>query len=137
MAGALILSLFVTGIVVLWGAIFLLAPDTVGRELLGETWPTTRAILVASIVQQAGAAISIGPATMLYAMDRAKVTLSIHLVLAPMLLAGGIVGVIVGGAQGAAWGFAVAFWSVVPAWWIKVHREAKAIAPRRSAELVD
>ena len=130
MGGALGLSAFVTGLGALWGAIFLFLPDSVGRELLGETWTGTRSVLVASIVQQAGAAIAIGPATMLYAMDRAKVTLAIHAVLSPLLLAGGILGVWLGGAEGAAWGFAVAFWAVVPAWWIKVRREARSIAAR-------
>jgi len=138
MGGAVALSVFVTGLGALWGAIFLFLPDAFGKELLGETWPATKAVLVASIVQQAGAAIAIGPATMLYAMDRAKVTLTIHAVLAPMLLAGGVVGVVVGGADGAAWGFAVAFWSVVPAWWIKVRREVKALAARnRPVDAVD
>lgn len=126
--GALGLSAFVTSLGAVWGAIFLFLPDAVGKGLLGDTWPATEAILVASIVQQAGAAISIGPATMLYAMDRAKVTLAIHAVLAPLLLVGGVVGVILGGAQGAAWGFAVAFWAVVPAWWIRLRREARARA---------
>lgn len=137
MSGAFILSFFVTALVMLWGVIFLFVPDTLGEELLGETWTSTRAILVASLVQQVGTVIAIGPATMLYAMDRAKVTLAIHAALAPMMLAGGVIGVIVGGAEGAAWGFAVAFWSVVPAWWIKVYHEAKAIALRRPPDLLN
>lgn len=133
--GALALSVFVTGLGALWGGLFVFLPDAVGRELLGETWEGTRSVLVASIVQQAGAAIAIGPATMLYAMDRAKVTLSIHAVLAPLLLAGGTVGVLVGDAEGAVWGFAVAFWSVVPAWWLVVRREARAITARRTTDV--
>lgn len=136
MGGALVMSAFVTGLSVLWGGLFLVLPDAIGRELLGDSWAGTRAILVAAIVQQAGAAIAIGPATMLYAMDRAKVTLSIHAVLSPLLLIGGVGGVLLDGANGAAWGFAIAFWSVVPAWWFKVLREARAQAmsgaPRHS-----
>lgn len=138
MLGAVALSFLVTATVALWGILFLVLPDAVGRELLGATWPATREILVASIVQAAGAAIAMGPATMLYAMDRAKVTLAIHSALAPMVFGGGIIGVMVDGANGAAWGFSVALWAVVPAWWIKVQREGKAIAARNlSRESVD
>ncbi|SDS59258.1 Membrane protein involved in the export of O-antigen and teichoic acid [Nocardioides scoriae] len=125
---AVALSGLVTGMGVLWGALFLLVPDAWGRELLGDTWATTSQILVASIVQQAGAAIALGPAVALYAMDRARVTLSIHAVLAPLMFLGGVGGVVVGGAQGAAWGFALAYWSVAPVWWVRVRREARRLA---------
>ena len=128
MVGAVGLSSFVTLLGIVWGAIFLFLPDPIGRALLGATWPATQDVLIASIVQQAGAAIAIGPATMLYAMDRAKVTMSIHAVLSPLFLICGISGVLLGGAEGAAWGFAVAFWSVVPAWWIRALREARSVA---------
>ncbi len=131
--GALGLSVVVTGLGMVWGAIFLFLPEAVGMSLLGDTWPATDDILLASVVTQAGSAIAIGPATMLYAMDRAKVTLSIHTALAPLLFIGGIGGVLLGGAQGAAWGFGAAFWLVVPAWWIRVVREARALSARNHA----
>jgi O-antigen/teichoic acid export membrane protein len=134
--GAVGLSAVVTGLGVLWGALFLLAPDAVGKELLGDSWTGTDSILVASIIQQAGAAIAIGPSTMLYAMDRAKVTLKIHTALSPLMLLGGVGGVLLGDAEGAAWGFALAFWSVVPAWWIRVVREAGTMGAAATQESV-
>ena len=85
------------------------------------------------IVTQAGSALALGPATMLYAMDRPKVTLSIHAWLAPLLLVGGVGGVLLNGAEGAAWGFGAAFWAVLPAWWIRVVREAKKVAAGNAA----
>ncbi len=126
MRGGLALSLFVTLSGVTWGVLFLVLPDAFGAALLGASWPNTKAILVASIVGQAGAAIVIGPSTMLYAMDRARVTVRVHAVLAVLILGCGVAGVFIGGANGAAWGFAVAFWALVPAWWLLVHREARA-----------
>jgi O-antigen/teichoic acid export membrane protein len=133
MRGGLGLSLLVTVSGVVWGALFLVLPDAFGEALLGDSWPNTKAILVASIVGQAGAAIVIGPSTMLYAMDRARVTIRIHAVLAALILGCGVGGVYLDGANGAAWGFAVAFWTVVPAWWVLVRREARATVLRESA----
>lgn len=126
--GAMKMSGLVTGLGVVWGAIFLVLPDAVGVELLGETWPETETVLLASVVYQAGAAVALGPATMLYAMDRARVTLSLHAVLAPLMFIGGIGGVLLGGAVGAAWGFAAAMWAVMPAWWIRMHREGVKVS---------
>jgi O-antigen/teichoic acid export membrane protein len=133
MRGGLALSLFVTLSAIAWGVLFLVLPDAVGGALLGDSWPNTKSILVASIVGQAGAAIVIGPSTMLYAMDRARVTVRVHAVLAALILGCGVGGVFLGGAEGAAWGFALAFWSLVPAWWLLVHREARGVVLRREA----
>ena len=125
--GALGVSAFVSAAGFCWGALFLLAPDEVGRSLLGETWPGTSDILFASIVGQMGAAVAIGPAVVLYAMDRAPVTLSVHATLAPLLFIGGVGGVMLAGAEGAAWGFTIAFWAVVPLWLFRLRREAAAL----------
>lgn len=133
MRGGLALSLLVTGFAVAWGVLFLVLPDSVGAALLGDSWPNTKSILVAAIVGQAGATVVIGPSTMLYAMDRARVTVRVHAVLAALILGCGVGGVYLDGANGAAWGFAVAFWAVVPAWWVLVHREARGLVLRRTA----
>jgi O-antigen/teichoic acid export membrane protein len=133
---ALALSLFITLSGVAWGVLFFVLPNAVGQALLGDSWRGTESVLFASIVGQAGAAIVTGPSTMLYAMDRARVTIRIHVVLAVLLFACGVGGVLIGGASGAAWGFAVAFWSVVPAWWVLLHREARRTA-RQVAAPVD
>lgn len=133
MRGGLALSLSVTSVALAWGLLFLFAPDAVGESLLGDSWIGTKSVLLASIVGQAGATIVIGPSTMLYAMDRARVTVRVHAVLAVLILGLGIGGVYVGGAEGAAWGFALAFWAVVPAWWVLVHREARGLVRLRAA----
>jgi O-antigen/teichoic acid export membrane protein len=131
MRGALALSLLVTLSAVAWGVLFLVLPDGVGGALLGDSWANTRSILVAAIVSQAGATIVIGPSTMLYAMDRARVTVQVHAVLAALILGCGVGGVYLGGADGAAWGFALAFWTVAPAWWLLLLREARGIVLER------
>jgi O-antigen/teichoic acid export membrane protein len=112
---------------------FLVLPNAVGEALLGDSWAGTESVLLPAIVGQAGAALAIGPSTMLYAMDRAKVTVRIHAVLAVLTLSLGVGGVLLGGAEGAAWGFALAFWSVVPAWWVLMRREARSTVEREAA----
>lgn len=126
--GAVGLSAVVTGLGLVWGVIFLFVPDEVGVALLGDTWAATEGVILATIVQQAGTSFTMGPAVMLYAMDRARVTLRIHLVLGPLLLVGGVGGVLLGGAQGAALGFAAAFWALAPAWWISMTRQARLVS---------
>ena len=136
MKGGLALSGLVTLTVLVWGAFLFLLPDTVGEELLGDSWTGTRAVLLASVIGAAGSALAVGPGTLLLAMDRAKVTIRVHAVLAVLVLGLGVGGVFLGGANGAAWGFALAFWAVVPAWWVLLHREARGTVLRETAAAV-
>ena len=61
----------------------------------------------------------------------------IHSLQAPLTVIFGVGGVLVAGAQGAAWGMAAAFWAVVPLWWIQLRREARLLAlPAASVDAV-
>jgi len=62
------LSVAVAGLGLLWGLLWLVAPDTFGRFLLGATWTATDAVLAPTVIGQAAAAAAIGPAAMLNAM---------------------------------------------------------------------
>jgi O-antigen/teichoic acid export membrane protein len=116
--GALGVSAVVGALGFCWGLIFLLAPDVVGAALLGATWPGTSAVLLAMVLGQLGQAIALGPSLMLLAMDRAPVAFAISAIEAVLALSGGVGGVLLAGAQGAAWGFTIAFWAVAPLSWI-------------------
>lgn len=128
------LALALSGVVALlgliWGVIFLLAPNSLGESLLGDTWPGTRDILVPSLIGQVAGAAGVGFAAALYAMDRAPVTMYVHVPQALLLFAGGVGGVLLNGASGAAWGFAIAFCAVIPIWVVCVLREAAATSRR-------
>ncbi|MGF7235244.1 MAG: teichoic acid transporter [Frankia sp.] len=126
MRAAWLLSGLVTFAGLVWGGLFLLVPDQVGIALLHDSWPLTRHILPASVIQQAGTAMMIGPACVLYSLGRARVTFRLHATQAPLLLVCSLVGLEVAGAQGTAWGYAAAFWSLVPLSFILLRREAKA-----------
>ena len=71
---------------------------------------------------------------MLYAIDRARVTFGVHVVEAALTVTAGIGGALLAGAAGAAWGFAIAFWVVLPVLWWRFARElGRADAASRPA----
>lgn len=101
----------------LWGLAFALAPDALGEALLGQTWPGVDAILWPMVLSLVGSALSVGPSAMLIAMARTRLKFVVSFIEAPLLLLGGVGGVLLAGAYGAAVGFASAFWLVVPLTW--------------------
>jgi O-antigen/teichoic acid export membrane protein len=108
-----------------WGAVLLALPDSVGRQLLGDTWPLTREVLPASILWSCAIVLATGPAVVLRVLNRARVSFEINAVTAPLLIVLGLVGLHFGGAAGAAAGFALANWLTAPLWWIRVRTAAK------------
>lgn len=109
----------------LWGLVFVFAPDWLGYQLLGATWPGARDILWVTILANFALSLSTGPYTMLYAMDRAKVTMGVHTLFAPLVLIFGVGGAALYGAGGATVGFALAYFAAAPLWWHYLRREAK------------
>ena len=91
-----------------WGALLLLLPDGVGRAVLGETWGPTSAILVPSVIAMLVGVASLGPSAGVYARGAMRVLFPLVLVGGPVYLVAGVLGVVVGGAFGAATGLAVA-----------------------------
>jgi O-antigen/teichoic acid export membrane protein len=119
------LSAFVVLTGVGWASAILLLPASVGQALLGESWKGAHGVLMGSIVFQAGSAMSLGPAAMLYALGRARSTFKVHALLAPLVVICSVAGVYLAGAQGAAWGQAMAAWAVVPAWFLRLRSGAR------------
>lgn len=124
---AVALSCAVTGIGFAWGLAFVVMPDAVGRALLGDTWEQVSQIMFAMVVGQALLAAGIGAATAMRAMDRAHRTFALNALQCPLAFVGGVVGVLAGGAVGAAWGFAVAYAIVAPLWWLRLRGEIRRI----------
>jgi O-antigen/teichoic acid export membrane protein len=128
-AAAIGLSTFVVGLGLVWGFAFLLAPDALGRALLGDTWDGVSEILFASVLGNALLASGIGPATMLQGMDRARMTLSLSATECALAFAAGVVGVVLWDVQGAVWGFALAYAVMSPFWWFRLRREVRRFVP--------
>ncbi|WP_175084559.1 hypothetical protein [Candidatus Frankia nodulisporulans] len=122
------LSGVIVAVGVIWGTVFLLLPASVGHSLLGPTWDQTHHLLALSIIQQAGPAATVGPACMLYALGKAKLTFRANAILAPQLLVYPVIGLHFGGATGAVVGYIAAFWITVPFWYLLVASAARDAA---------
>jgi O-antigen/teichoic acid export membrane protein len=127
MRSALVVSAVIAVLGFIWGGLFLLAPDSVGRALLGETWAGTSAVLWPMVLGQLGGNLAHGTSAAFIGMDRAKVSMTLEAVFGALTLIGGVGGVLIGGAVGAAWGFAAPFWILLPVWWLVMRREVRRI----------
>jgi O-antigen/teichoic acid export membrane protein len=134
-AGALSVSAIVALLGLSWGMICELLPNSVGRALLGDTWVGTSDILWAGILGQFGSALAVGPVTMLFAMDRARTTLSVQIVFAPLIFVAATGGVLIADARGAAWGLCFAYWGILPWWIYHLHQQVLLRADRGAASV--
>ncbi|OHV48000.1 hypothetical protein [Pseudofrankia sp. BMG5.36] len=128
---AYLLSAAVAGLGIVWGLGFLLLGQIeaggkpLGEYLLEDTWAGTYHLLALSIIQQAGAAFTVGVSCMLIALGRARDTFRLNVIMAPQLLLYPVIGALIGGGTGAVIGFIVANWVMVPAWFRLLRRAAK------------
>jgi O-antigen/teichoic acid export membrane protein len=116
--------------VALWSALMLVLPTSVGVELLGDTWHDARSVLAPTALLIAGIAACLGPICVLRAFGAVRASFLVSLLVATLLVGLGTLGVVVDDARGAAVGFAVAQWAVVPVVWIVM---VKAVRARQTA----
>ncbi|CAO5160192.1 Membrane protein involved in the export of O-antigen and teichoic acid [Frankia sp. AiPs1] len=119
----------VSGLVVvsstLWGLAFLVLPSDFGSALLGDTWEQTHDLLLLAVIAQAGPGLAVGPAAVLYAFGRTRLTFWINVVFVPFLLACPVTGLLVGGARGVVIGNIIVYWATIPPWLYHLHRQAR------------
>ncbi|WP_261562118.1 hypothetical protein [Frankia tisae] len=124
----------VSGLVVvsstLWGLAFMLLPTDFGAALLGDTWNETRDLLLLAVVAQVGPGLAVGPAAVLYAFGKTRLTFWINLFFVPFLLACPVTGLFVGGAKGVVVGNIIVFWATIPPWLYHLHRQVRTATPR-------
>jgi O-antigen/teichoic acid export membrane protein len=128
-SGTLVAGVFV------WAALMLLIPSSAGVEILGDTWHDARSVLAPVAVSLAGVAAALGPICTLKAYGAARETFRLGVLVATLLLLLGTIGVVLGDAEGAAIGFAVAQWLAVPVVWqrmLAVVRERQSEPPAGS-----
>lgn len=128
------LSVTVVAANLIWGALLLAVPDSIGQDLLGDTWTPTRLVLPASIALAAASGLSMGPAITLRGMGHAWAPLRITLLLAPLLLILTVVGFLLAELRGAVAGMALAYGALAPLWWIQLRRAA-GVSPEDVQEL--
>jgi O-antigen/teichoic acid export membrane protein len=117
-------------VAVAWGGCLLLLPEPVGELLLGETWAGAAQTLLPMTFYVAGAAGATGILAVLRSLGDARSTFLVNTVLGPLMLGGVVVGQLLGGAVGAAWGFAAATTMVIPLFWWRMEGSVR----RRPAE---
>lgn len=115
---------------VVFGLILVVLPDSVGTALLGATWVPATVTFVPLTLYMLGVAFSTGPQTIMRARADTRSTFRVNLFLGPLMLISVCLGQYLGGAEGAAWGFAVATVLTAPMWWAMAHRSAHR--PRRA-----
>ena len=117
-----------------WGGFLLLLPDSAGRELLGETWPGARHALLGMVLYQCAVNATVGTTVVLRCLNRVHTVLWLSTLSVPLVLTGAVLGVLVNGDAGAAFGFALAGGLLlVPTGYVLV-RDAR-LGRRQSAHL--
>ncbi|MEU5717356.1 hypothetical protein AB0G71_16490 [Streptomyces sp. NPDC020403] len=105
----------------LWATVLALLPDRVGRELLGDTWPTAAALLPATGSQYAAMAAGTCGLLALRMLDP-RTTLGIQVVFSLAAVVFLTAGYAVGGVPGAAWGLCLGSLCKAAATWTRVAR---------------
>ena len=110
-----------------WGAVFLLLPPFVGRQLLGPgVWTQAHEVLIPVILLQALGASNAGAFAILRALTAATRGLRVRLISSVILIICGVGGAFLWGAKGAAWGLATASFTTLLLWWFQAHRAITA-----------
>jgi O-antigen/teichoic acid export membrane protein len=119
----------VSGLVVvsstLWGLAFMVLPGDFGAALLGDTWSQTHDLLLLAVIAQAGPGLAVGPAAVLYAFGRTRLTFWINLFFVPFLLACPVTGLLISGARGVVIGNIIVYWATIPPWLYYLHRQVR------------
>jgi O-antigen/teichoic acid export membrane protein len=132
----IVLSGGLAAIVMMWGLVLWLLPHDVGQAILEESWEPARSVLVPLALSLALAGVSTGALIGLRVLAAAHRSLLITILNSIVALVIGIVGVILAGAQGVAWGIViVSAFNVGLCWW--QFREALADHRRSDAVLRD
>jgi len=113
-----------TGLSVLgWGlCLSTLIPASLGRTLLGSTWPDAQAVIPALTVLMTLTAIATGALIGLRVLEQPGKSVKARAAAAPLLLLGGLTGATWADAAGAVWGQCLPMAALVIVWWLQFTR---------------
>lgn len=122
-SGMVLVSLGVTVVALSWGVVTgVLLPESVGRAVLGDTWPMAVAVVPALTFFLAATGAGLGAVSGLRVLEQPKRSLVVRCAFAPLALAGGVVGALIAGAPGALWGQAGPMALAAGVWWLQFQR---------------
>ncbi len=105
-----------------WGVVLLVAlPRGLGDWLLGSIWRPTYPLVLPLTISVLGACVSAGATAGLHALGAARRSLRAMIVASVAFLGCGLIGTVLGGAQGTVDGAAVATWIGAVMWWWQLH----------------
>ncbi|GAA3890027.1 hypothetical protein [Streptomyces sedi] len=111
---------------VVWATALTVLPDTMGRELLGDTWDSASEILTATGGQYAFMALGTCGLLLLRVLTP-RATLPIQLVFSTLSVVALFVGYATGGVLGAAWGLALGSAAKALASWLRAALELRTV----------
>ena len=109
-----------------WGVVVLTMPDEIGRSILGDSWTGARFTGAAFSLYMVGAGTQTGALIGLRALEQARKTLPLTIVTGTFVLACGVAGTAIAGAQGATLAVGVAMCAASAGWWVAYLRIARA-----------
>jgi hypothetical protein len=123
------LAALLTGTAAAWTSVLVLLPDSAGRELLGDTWASTSALLPATGSQYAGIALGTSALLTLRVL-RPESTLPIQVVFSLLSVGCMLTGYAAGGVLGAAWGLCAGSALKAAALWLRVAAVSGSVGVR-------
>jgi hypothetical protein len=132
----LLLSCLGAGGALAWGAVLVLLPDSVGEQILNETWYAASPLLVPVTLAVAGFGFSVGAWAGVRALGAASRSLRAQVISSVVYLTGALGGAAVAGAAGAAWGSAAGTLTGAVVWWWQLRqgvRDASSAGPGAAA----
>jgi O-antigen/teichoic acid export membrane protein len=128
-----LLSLALVAGIVIWGAVILALPESLGTALLGPVWQPARHLASAVMAGWLGTGIIAGAAAGLRSLAAAQEGLRARLIGSVLAVTGGVSGAVAGGAPGAIYGLALAAWIEASVWWWQytrtLRRDSETAAP--------
>lgn len=134
-ATSISVALFLVGVV--YAALLVLIPDSLGSALFGDTWAGAAMVLLPVAAASAIAGLKLGPVIFIYGRGLAKDSFRLVVTLAVGSVTFMVVGASLRGVVGMAWGMALAQLCVVPLWFRLLHaktRPSRAAGPADSTQ---
>lgn len=130
----LVLSLGLALVALAWDLVLLIVfPHGVGQIVLGSVWPATQVLVPGIAVIAVAGCLHVGPSAGLRTLGRADKSMRCQLQVTSLLILLGSSGALLGGAQGAVWGTAVATVLGAGIWWTQFARALRAHSARKDS----